>query len=123
MNDKKKEQLKGNLVEMGLMEQTDTLLDCVQANYRKQVLGKLGKWQQGWICFTEKQVVYPLGIFEEHIVILYACIRRIEKFTAGLIPMGMAVAYDDSKSGGETEAQFTISKRDKWTAFLSEKAG
>ena len=123
MNDKKKEQLKGNLVEMGLMEQKEALLECVQANYRKRELGVFWKWKQGWIYFTEKQMIYPLGLLEEAIVIPYSSIRRIEKFSASLIPMGMAITYDAPKTGDETEAKFTISKRDKWIAFLSEKAG
>ncbi|MBP3487495.1 MAG: hypothetical protein J6K53_03770 [Roseburia sp.] len=123
MNDKKKEKLKSNLVELGLMEQEDTIIECLQANYRRKLLGNTGEWKQGWIYFTEKKIVYPTGLLDENIVIPYESIRRIEKCSQGFIPMGIAVTYDDPKTGSETEDRFSISKRDKWIAFLSEKAG
>lgn len=47
MNDKKKEKLKETLVDRGLMEPDDRLVDCVQANYRQQLFGAMGKWKQG----------------------------------------------------------------------------
>lgn len=43
MNDVKKEKQKQNLVEAGLMEQDDTLVDYLQASYVQKV-GKLGQW-------------------------------------------------------------------------------
>lgn len=87
------------------------------------MLGNTGEWKQGWIYFTEKKIVYPTGLLDENIVIPYESIRRIEKCSQGFIPMGIAVTYDDPKTGSETEDRFSISKRDKWIAFLSEKAG
>lgn len=49
--------------------------------------------------------------------------RKIEKCSQGLIPMGIAITYDDPKTGSQVEDRFSISKRDKWISFLSEKAG
>lgn len=123
MNDKKKEKLKSNLVELGLMEPEDTIIECLQANYREKLLGNMGRWKQGWIYFTEKKIVYPTGLLYENIVIPYESIRCIEKCSQGFIPMGIAVTYDDPKTGSQTEDRFSIMKRDKWIAFLSEKAG
>lgn len=123
MNDKKKEKLKSNLVQLGLMEQDDTIIECLQANYRQKLLGNYGKWKQGWIYFTERKIVYPTGILDDNIVIPYDSIRCIEKCSQGFIPMGIAVTYDNPEKGSQVEERFSISKRDKWIAFLSEKAG
>lgn len=67
-------------------------------------------------------MIYPLGLFEECIIIPYGQIKKVEKFTASLIPMGMAITYGDPNADSEIEERFTISKRDKWIAFLLEKA-
>lgn len=123
MNDRKKEKQKNNLVKMGLMEEEDTLLDFLQANYRQRVFGNVGQWKQGWIYFTEKKIIYPTGIFDENVVIPYDSIRKIEKCSQGIIPMGIAITYEDAETGSLVEDRFTISKRDKWIAFLTEKAG
>lgn len=123
MNDRKKEKQKKNLVQMGLMEAEDTLLDFLQANYRQRVFGNVGQWKQGWIYFTGKKIIYPTGIFDENVVIPYDSIRKIEKCSQGIIPMGIAITYEDAETGSLVEDRFTISKRDKWIAFLTEKAG
>ena len=123
MNDKKKEKLKNNLMELGLMEQDDTIIECLQANYRQRLVGIMYQWKQGWIYFTEKMIIYPTGILDEDVVIPYASICSIEKCSQGFIPMGIAITYDDPKTGNKVEERFSIWKRNKWIAFLSEKSG
>lgn len=123
MNDKKKEKLKANLVKAGLMEQTDTIIDCQQVNYVDRLVGRIGQWQQGWVYFTQEQLICPTGFLNEDIVIPYKNIREIGKFSHVFLPMGMAVTYKDSKTGRMVTEKFIISKRGKWMNFLAEKAG
>jgi len=123
MNEKQKEKQKQNLVKIGLMEENDTLVDFLQANYRQRLLGKWGQWKPGWIYFTEERLIYPTGLLDDNIVIPYTSIVKIEKCSQGFIPMGIVVTYTKPETGEQAEERFSIAKRDKWIEFLSEKAG
>lgn len=124
MNDKKKEKQKNNLVAAGLMDPEDNLVEFLQASYVEKLLGgKMGKWKPGWIYFTETRIVYPTGILNENIVIPYKSIRKLEKCSQGLFPMGIAVTHEDSSTGELVLDKFSMTKRDKWLDFLAEKAG
>ena len=57
MNDAKLQKQKDKLVKNGFMEESDTLLDCVQGNTMERLLGKMGQWKQGRIYFTEKKII------------------------------------------------------------------
>ena len=48
MGASKLEKQKQKLIELGVMEQEDTLVDFLQASYVERLVGKLGKWKQGW---------------------------------------------------------------------------
>ena len=52
MNEARLEKQKAKLVELGVMQQEDTLIDFLQANYVEQLIGKFGQWKQGWAYFT-----------------------------------------------------------------------
>lgn len=125
MNDKKKEKLKKNLVDLGLMEQNDTLVECLQANYVEKLMGKMGQWKQGWIYFTEERIVYPTGLLDlnSNIVIPYKNIRQIGKCNQGFFPMGIIVTYEHPTTGELTTDRFSMSKRAKWMEFMAQKAG
>jgi len=124
MNDKRKEKYKSGFVEQGFMEPDDNIVDYIQGNYFERRLGNLGKWQQGWICFTERKIIFPTAIlsFNEDIIIPYENIRELDKCNQGLFPMGIVVVYEHPKTGERTEQRFSVSKRDRWIAFLKEKA-
>lgn len=123
MNEKKKQKLKNNLVKAGLMEQEDTIIECLQANYMQRVIGNMGQWKQGWIYFTEKQVIYPTGILDNDITISYKSIRKIEKCSQGIFPMGIALTYEEPETGNQITDKFSMTKRGKWMDFLADKAG
>ena len=48
MGASKLEKQKQKLIELGVMEQEDTLVDFLQASYVERLVGKRGKWKQGW---------------------------------------------------------------------------
>lgn len=121
MNDAKKEKQKQNLVEAGLMEQDDTLVDYLQASYVQKV-GKLGQWKQGWAYFTETRLICITGPLDDNIVIPYRSIRKIGKRSQGLFPMGIEIAYE-TPEGNLTADKLSMTKRDKWIKFLEEKSG
>ena len=52
----KMEKQKQKLIELGVMEPEDTLVDFLQASYVERLIGKMGKWKQGWAYFTENRV-------------------------------------------------------------------
>lgn len=123
MNNKQKEKQTKNLIEAGLMEQSDSLVDFLQANYLQKLVGKMGTWKQGWLYFTEERIICPTGVLDENIVIPYKHIQQIEKCSQGLFPMGIAVTYKHLETGEVTTDKFSVSKRQKWIDFISEKSG
>ncbi len=124
MNDKKKEKLKKDLVKGGFMREDDTLIEYVQANYRKRLLGKMAKWRQGWAYFTEERFIcLPFGITVKNVVIPYKSIREIGTCSQGFFPMGITITYEKPETGELIKESFSISKRKKWIEFLKEKAG
>lgn len=122
MNEAKKEKLKKQLVEVNLMEQEDTIVECLQANYLKKLLGKIGQWEQGWAYFTERRLVYPTGILDKNIIIPYQNIRQLGKCSQGLFPMGITITYEHPETGEMTTDKFSMMKRQKWIDFMSQKA-
>ena len=121
MTEAKLEKQKKNLIELGVMQQEDTLIHYVQANYVEQLLGKLGHWKQGWAYFTQQRLIIITGPLEDNIVIPYESIRKLEKCSQGLFPMGISITYEN-ESGTSVIAKISISKRNKWIEFLQEKA-
>lgn len=123
MKDAKKEKLKKTLVELELMEQDDTIIECLQANYWQKLVRNVGQWKRGWAYFTEKRFVYPTGILDDNIVIPYQNIREIGKCSQGFFPMGIKITYENPKTKEMMTDRISISKRGKWIEFLEEKAG
>lgn len=123
MNDKKLEKQKKNLITAGLMSSEETLIAYVQASYVDKLIGKIGQWKQGWAYFTDQKLIVPTGVLDENIVIPYQMIRGISKCNQGIFPMGIAITHDDLKTGGTIEDRISLSKRQKWIDFLSEKSG
>lgn len=105
------------------MEQEDTIIECIQSSYRKKELAILSEWKPGWIYFTEKKVIYPTGILDNDIVIPYKSIHKIEKCCQGIFPIGIALTYEEPKTGNQKTNKFSMMKRGKWMDFLAEKAG
>ena len=121
MNDAKKEKQKKNLVEAGLMDQNDTLVDYLQASYVQKVW-KIGQWKQGWAYFTEARLICITGTLDDNIVIPYQNIRQIGKCSQGFFPMGIEITYETQESGLTTD-KLSMTKREKWIKFLEEKSG
>ena len=46
MKETKLDKQKKNLVKLGVMEESDTLIDFLQANYIERLIGKLGQWKK-----------------------------------------------------------------------------
>lgn len=121
MKEAKLEKQKKNLIELGVMDQEDTLIDYLQANYVEPLLGKLGQWKQGWAYFTQQRLIIITGFLEDNIIIPYGSIRYIEKCNQGLFPMGIAITHENA-NGASATTKISLTKRDKWIAFLQEKS-
>ena len=121
MKEAKLEKQKKKLVELGLMQQEDTLINFVQANYVEQLIGKFGRWKQGWAYFTQQSLILITGILEDNIVIPYKSIRNLEKSNQGLFPMGITITYENT-DGTSSTTKISITKRNKWIEFLQEKS-
>lgn len=121
MTEAKLEKQKKKLVELGVMQQEDTLINFLQANYVEQLIGKFGQWKQGWAYFTQQRLIIITGLMDDNIVIPYESIRNLEKSNQGLFPMGINITYEN-ESGTSVTAKISISKRNKWIEFLQEKS-
>ena len=121
MNEAKLEKQKKKLVELGVMQQEDVLIDFLQASYVEQLIGKFGQWKQGWAYFTQQRLIVITGVLEDNIVIPYDSIRSLEKCNQGLFPMGITITYEN-ESGTSVTTKISISKRNKWIEFLQEKS-
>lgn len=118
----KLEKQKKNLVKLGLMEETDSLVDFFQAGYVEHLVGKFGKWQQGWAYFTEERLVVITGMLEENIVIPYGTIKALEKGAQGAAQIAITITYEKPESGELVSDKVSMMKRDQWMAFMAEKA-
>lgn len=121
MTEAKLEKQKKKLVELGVMQQEDTLINYLQANYVEQLIGKFGQWKQGWAYFTQQRLIIITGLLEDNVVIPYASIRNLGKSNQGLFPMGITITYEN-ENGTSVTAKISISKRNKWIEFLQEKS-
>ena len=121
MTEAKLEKQKNKLVELGVMQQEDTLINYLQANYVEKLVGKFGQWKQGWAYFTQQRLIIITGLLDDNIVIPYESIRNLEKSNQGLFPMGITITYEN-ESGTSVTAKISISKRNKWIEFLQEKS-
>lgn len=122
MKETKLEKQKKNLVELGVMEETDNLIDFLQASYVERLIGKWGQWKKGWAYFTEERLIVITGVLEENMVIPYQNIRKLEKCSQGILPMGIAVTYENMESGKTVTDKISVMKRNQWIAFMAEKA-
>lgn len=121
-NQAKLEKQKKLLVEAGVMEETDSLVDYLQANYVERLIGKVGTWKQGWAYFTEERLIVLTGVLDNNIIIPYRNIKEIGKCSQGLFPMGIVITYEDGKTGEIVSDKVSMTKRDKWIQFMEEKA-
>ena len=121
MTEAKLEKQKKKLVELGVMQQEDTLIHFAQANYVEQLIGKFGQWKQGWAYFTQQRLIIITGLLEDNIVIPYASIRNLEKSNQGLFPIGITITYENT-DGKPATAKMSLMKRNKWIEFLQEKS-
>lgn len=121
MTEAKKEKQKKKLVELGLMDEKETLIDFLQATHAAKRIP--GSWAQGWIYFSDEKIIYPTGALSDNIVIPYSSIQSISKCNQGLFPMGIAITYLDPASGRTEKEKFAMTKRKKWIDFISEKSG
>lgn len=123
MNDSKMEKQKERLVQAGLMEADDTLVDYVQTNNYHKLIAFIGEWKKGWSYFTEKRFIYSGGLLGENAVIPYTNIRSLGKCTQMLLPIGITITYEDTETGKTITSKFSMMKRDKRLDFLAEKTG
>lgn len=119
----KLEKQQKNLVEMGVMEPEDTLIDFLQASYVARLVGQIGKWKQGWAYFTEKRLIVTTGLLDNNIVIPYENIRALGKCSQSLMPIGIVITYEDIKTGETVTDKVSMMKREKWLKLMSEKSG
>lgn len=122
MNDKKKEKQKKYLVEAGVMERDDTLIDVLQANYVRKLIGKSGLWKRGWAYFTEKRLICVTGLLDQNIVIPYENIREIGKCSQFLLPMGIMITYRNPETEEIVSDKLSMMKRDKWIDFMLRRS-
>ena len=121
MKETKLDKQKKNLVKLGVMEESDTLIDFLQANYIERLIGKLGQWKKGWAYFTEERLIVTTGLLEENIVIPYKNIQKLEKCSQTFMPIGIAITYENKESGESITDKISMMKRDKWMAFMEER--
>ena len=122
MGDKKLEKQKENLVKAELMEESDVLVDYLQASYVNRLVGKIGSWKQGWAYFTEQRLIIITGVLNENIIIPYKNIRELGKCSQSLMPIGITITHEDMKTGKVVTDKISMMKRDKWISFMAEKA-
>lgn len=122
MSNAKLEKQKKNLVEAGVMNEADILVDFLQASYVDRQLGKIGKWKQGWAYFTEERLIVLTGLLDDNIVIPYKNIKELGKCSQSLMPIGITITYEDMKTGNIVTDKVSMMKRDKWINFMAEKA-
>lgn len=120
MKETKLEKQKKNLVKGGLMDESDTLVDFLQASYLERLIGKLGQWKKGWAYFTEERLIVTTGLLEENLVIPYRNIQSMEKCSQGIIPIGIAITYENLKGEVVTD-KISMMKREHWMSFMAER--
>ena len=120
MKETKLEKQKKNLVKGGLMDESDTLVDFLQASYLERLIGKWGQWKKGWAYFTEERLIVTTGLLEENLVIPYRNIQSMEKCSQGIIPIGIAITYENFKGEVVTD-KISMMKREHWMSFMAER--
>ena len=107
------------LIEAGLMEEGDTVVDYLQTS------AKIGiSWDKGWGYFTEQRYIVIPGITGlVKFVVPYNKIRELKKTTMFLFfPIGIKIKYENDEGEMKTLV-VSMSKRNKWYDFLAQKAG
>lgn len=117
MKETKLEKQKKNLVKIGVMEESDTLIDFFQAGYMERLIGRWGRWEKGWAYFTEERLIVITGLLEENIVIPYQNIRAMEKCSQGIAPIGIAITYENMEGKTVTD-KLSLMKREQWMSFM-----
>ena len=120
MKETKLEKQKKNLVKGGLMDESDTLVDFLQASYLERLIGKWGQWKKGWAYFSEERLIVTTGLLEENLVIPYRNIQSMEKCSQGIIPIGIAITYENLKGEVVTD-KISMMKREHWMSFMAER--
>lgn len=111
------------LLELGVMEKGDTLIDFFQASYVERLIGKFGSWKQGWAYFTGRRLIVFTGLLEDNLIIPYDRIRGLGRCSQSLLPIGIEITYEHPESKKMVSDRISMMKRDKWLKFLSEKSG
>ena len=123
MNEAKLEKQKQNLVELGVMDPSDTLVDYLQASYVERLAGKMGPWKQGGAYFTEERLIVLTGLLADNIVVPYRNIRELGKCSQLLVPISITITYEEMETGKLVTDKISMMKRDKWIDFMAQKAG
>ena len=119
MNAAKLQKQEKTLIEAGLMTQGEHLVDYLQTNNYEKLFFGTGNWKQGWGYFVDNKFIFTRLL--SSMVIPYEKITKISKCTQMLLPMGIEITYHDGTK--EVTQKFSLQKRDKWIAFLTEKSG
>jgi len=123
MKESKTKKQQRKLLELGVMEKEDTLIDFFQASYVERLIGNFGSWKQGWAYFTEKRLILFTGLLEDNLIIPYNRILRLKRCTQSMLPIGIEITYEHPETGKTVSDKISMMKRDKWLKFLSEKSG
>lgn len=121
MDDAKLQKQKDKLVKNKFMDESDNLLDYVQGSTRERLLGKWGKWKQGWIYFTERKIICFYGLAGS-LAIPYDSISALGKCSQMMFPMGITITHTD-EDGKVVEDRISVQKRDERIKFISERSG
>lgn len=121
---KKNRKQKENLVQLGLMDERDNVVDFFYITYaQRTMLKRLRTWERGWIYFTEEKIICMTGFLNENIIIPYENIEEIEKYSYLLCPIGIDITHTDPETNETKWESFQIWKRKEWLAFLERKTG
>lgn len=141
MKDTVKEQ-QNHLIESGLMEKDDILLNSLMASYAdKKVIWKwgawrrgeagtawksgpwsIGPWRSGWVFFTKERLIISRGLLNDALIIPYKNIQKLSKCSQYFFPMGIRITYKNPITGESETERFSLTKRNRWLDFLEEKA-
>lgn len=122
MGNRKLEKQQKKLMDAGIMESSDSLVDFLQVSYVERLIGKIGEWRKGWAYFTEQKLIVTTG-FTGYFIIPYPAIRELSKCSQGFFPMGIAITHEETENGELVTDRISLTKRSKWLDFLAQKAG
>lgn len=124
MKEKEKAKWKQALTDLSLMDAGDEVQEAVMANWLEMTAKVVGTWVKGNMVFTKERVIFVTAFAVSNFSIRYSDIKEIGKCNISwFFPMGIVLEAADPKSGKVKTYRCSVSKRQKWIEYLSEKTG